>query len=208
MQVIAISAPNNPREERLLRRQHKLRAEVFSGRLGWDVDVQDGIEVDHFDAFNPTYILAVLNSDQVVGCARLLPATGPTMIQDIFPSLLPDGRLHSHSGLVESSRFCVDTQFVEERGRTSVHEVTLAMFAGIIEWSIVNSFSEIVTVTDLRFERILSRVGWPLQRLASPKKIGVTTAVAGTLPANEAVFQRLRPVRYSALLTMPVSQAA
>lgn len=208
MQVIAISAAKDSRERQLLSRQHKLRAEVFSGRLGWDVDVRGGIEADHFDAIGPTYILAVTANGCVAGCARLLPSIGPTMVQDVFSSLLPDGKLRTHAGMIESSRFCVDTQCEEGRGRSSIHEITLAMFAGIIEWSITNGYSEIVTVTDLRFERILSRVGWPLQRLAPPQKIGVTTAVAGTLPADQAAFERLRPEHYRSLITSPFSQAA
>lgn len=59
MQVIAITTPRNSRERQLLLNQHKLRAEVFSGRLGWEVDVRDGIEQDHFDTLDATYILAI-----------------------------------------------------------------------------------------------------------------------------------------------------
>ncbi|MBO9176933.1 autoinducer synthesis protein, partial [Rhizobium sp. 16-488-2a] len=84
---------------------------------------------------------------------------------------------------------------------------TLTMFAGIIEWCFANGYTEIVTVTDLRFERILARVGWPLQRLGEPKKIGVTMAVAGTLLANAEMFLRLRPSNYRSELS-PLSQAA
>lgn len=62
-------------------------------------------------------------------------------------------------------------------------------------------------MTDLRFERILARVGWPLRRLGEPKKIGVTMAVAGTLPANAKTFLRLRPSKYRSELS-PLSQAA
>ena len=109
--------------------------------------------------------------------------------------------------MIESSRFCVDTALAEGRGNGLVHEATLAMFAGIIEWCIANGYSEIVTVTDLRFERILARVGWPLQRLGEPKKTGVTMAVAGTLPANADTFLRIRPSNYRSELS-PLSQVA
>lgn len=40
------------------------------------------------------------------------------------------------------------------------------MFAGFIEWCLAKGFTEIVTVTDLRFERILARVGQPNPRSA------------------------------------------
>ncbi|PDT48347.1 MULTISPECIES: acyl-homoserine-lactone synthase [Sinorhizobium] len=206
MQVLAISRPRNIREAELLLSHHELRAKVFSGRLNWSVDVAAGRESDAFDHLQPTYILAVSTAGRLAGCARLLPATGPTMLADVFPSLLPQGRLTAHSSMIESSRFCVDTTLEEGRGDGSVHEATLTMFAGIIEWCMGNNYTEIVTVTDLRFERILARVGWPLQRMGAPQKIGVTMAVAGTLPADADTFQKLRPPNYRSELT--VSQVA
>jgi len=208
MQLLAISTPRTEEEARLLAAQHGLRAKVFADRLGWEVDVHDGMEVDRFDDLRPTYVLAVGDDDRVHACARLLPATGPTMIQEIFPSLLPDGRLFPHAAMIESSRFCVDTQSQQSSTHSSINDVTRAMFAGIIEWSIVNGFSDIVTVTDLRFERILSRVGWPLQRLGAPQKIGVTTAIAGVLPADRASFQRLQPPHYRSLIATSFRKAA
>ncbi|MCW1410775.1 MULTISPECIES: acyl-homoserine-lactone synthase TraI [Rhizobium] len=208
MQVLAITKPRNIHEARLLDQHFQLRARIFANRLGWDVNVVDGRESDPFDALDPTCIVALSNSGDVTGCARLLPALGPTMLTGVFPSLLPDGRLNAHLAMIESSRFCVDTRLEEGRGAGSVHEATLSMFAGIIEWCLVNGITEIVTATDLRFERILGRVGWPLQRLAEPKKIGVTMAVAGTLAANPRIFQKLHPASYRSQFAGRLGQAA
>ncbi|KQU89485.1 autoinducer synthesis protein [Ensifer sp. Root31] len=208
MQILAISKPRNVEETRLLRTHHQLRARVFSDRLGWEVDVTGDHESDCFDALQPTYILAVCDAGQVVGCARLLPALGPTMLTGVFPSLLPSEGLRAHTGMIESSRFCVDTSIEDGRGGGSVHQTTLTMFTGIIEWCLANRFTEIVTVTDLRFERLLARVGWSLQRLGEPKKIGVTMAVAGTLAANRDILLRLLPANYRSNIAHPFDQAA
>ncbi|MBY2924427.1 GNAT family N-acetyltransferase [Rhizobium leguminosarum] len=207
MQVLAFSAPRTVQESHLLHLHFQLRARVFADRLGWEVDVTAGCESDGFDALRPTYVLAIAETGQLVGCARLLPALGRTMVADVFPSLLADGQLNAHAAMIESSRFCVDTALAEGRGTGSIHEATLTMFAGIVEWCIANGYTEIITVTDLRFERILARVGWPLRRLGEPKKIGVTMAVAGTLPADADTFMRLRPSDYRSELT-PLSQVA
>ncbi|CCM80088.1 acyl-homoserine-lactone synthase TraI [Rhizobium mesoamericanum] len=207
MQILAISKPKSHSETQLLQNHHQLRAAVFSNRLNWEVKVVDGCEADAFDALGPNYILAISTGGRLAGAARLLPATGPTMVADVFPSLLPEGRLNAHPGMIESSRFCVDTTLEEGRGDGTLHEATVTMFAGITEWCVANGFSEIVTVTDLRFERILARVEWPLQRLGKPQKVGVTTAVAGTLPVNAGIFERLRPPNYRSNLKT-FSQAA
>lgn len=207
MRVVAFSTARTIQEAHLLHSHYQLRARVFFDRLGWEVDVRGGCESDNFDALRPTYILAVAGSSQLAGCARLLPTLGPTMVADVFPSLLPNGQLNGHATMVESSRFCVDTTLGEGRGAGSVHEATLTMFAGIIEWCLANGVAEIITVTDLRFERILARVGWPLQRLGEPRKIGVTMAVAGVLPADAGMFQKLRPSNYHSEIT-PITKVA
>lgn len=192
----AIQKISTSSERRLIDAQHELRAKVFAGRMGWSVHVQNGRETDDFDALGPTYILVVTSSGTVVGCARFLPTTGPTMLAQLFPQLLESGRLEADPATAESSRFCVDTSLPEGRAGGLIHSATLTMFAAIIEWSMANGYTEIVTATDLRFERILKRAGWPMQRLGTPCKIGNTLAVAGSLPADEASFHRVRPRGY------------
>ncbi|CAH1661170.1 acyl-homoserine-lactone synthase [Chelatococcus asaccharovorans] len=201
MWLRAVRKASSSVDRRLVDAHHQLRARIFAGRLGWSVDVRDDRETDEYDGFDPTYILALADPATVVGCARLLPATGPTMLERTFPQLLAAGRLTAHAGMVESSRFCVDTGLGEGRGAGALHEATLTMFAGIIEWSIANGYSEIVTATDLRFERILKRAGWPMRRLGEPRQIGNTVAIAGLLPADLLSFERLRPVAYRSVIT-------
>lgn len=120
MQVIAFSTPRTIVEAHLLNCFFQLRARVFSGRLGWEVDVAADLESDDFDALGPTYVLALTDRGQLAGGVRLLPALGPTMAADIFPSLLPDHGFNAHSAMVESSRFCVDTALEQGKGGGSV----------------------------------------------------------------------------------------
>lgn len=87
--------------------------------------------------------------------------------------------------MVESSRFYLDTSLQAERGG-SLDQVMLTMFAGIIEWSMTNGYSDIVTATDLRFERILKSVGRTMHRLDNPVAGGNTVVAVGNLPADRA----------------------
>lgn len=195
MQILSVSADHYASNRNYLNQMHRLRAAVFGIRLEWDVTITEQGERDQYDDLRPTYILAIFTDQKVVGCARLLPASGPTMLERTFPQLLERGSLDAHAAVVESSRFCVDTSLAAGRGGT-LHQVTLTMFAGIIEWSMANGYNEIVTATDLRFERILKRAGWPMSRLGDPVAIGNTTAVAGSLPADRASFNTVCPPGY------------
>lgn len=195
MQILSVSAEHYASNHNYLNQMHFLRAAVFGGRLEWEVTITEQGERDQYDDLLPTYVLAISAGQKVVGCARLLPASGPTMLEQTFPQLLERGSLAPHAAMVESSRFCVDTSLQAGRGGV-LHQVTLTMFAGIIEWSMVNGYSEIVTATDLRFERILKRAGWPMHRLGNPIAIGNTLAVAGSLPADRASFDTVCPPGY------------
>ena len=57
---------------------------------------------------------------------------------------------------------------------------------------LANDQEAVVTVTDIRFERILRRAGWPLDRFAPPMQIGSTKALAGQLPITEAALKAVR----------------
>ena len=195
MRAIAIDANEHGGLGTLVDEMHQLRAQVFAGRLGSRVKIEYGRERDEYDALDPTYLLALTDRGAVAGCARLLPTTGPTKLSQTFPQLLPGGRLRGKSTMVESSRFCVDTRGVRRGGRF-LHEATLTMFAGMIEWSMLHGFDEIATATDLRVERILQRAGWPMRRLGGAARIGKTMSVAGVLPADQASFERVRPPGY------------
>jgi len=200
MLILTVSPAQYEHQAGYLKQMHRLRAEVFRNRLKWDVAIEEGGERDQYDDLSPTYILATLSGQRVVGCARLLPASGPTMLERTFPQLLAAGSLSATAAMVESSRFCVDTTLPTARAGGQLHLATLTMFAGIIEWSMASGYDEIVTATDLRFERILKRAGWPMTRLGEPVAIGNTVAVAGHLPADRTSFERVCPPGYRSII--------
>ncbi len=207
MNLTALSNPISIEQLHLLDAMHRLRQRVFGERLAWDVVNESGRESDEFDLLNPTYIVALSAASEIAGSVRLLPATGPTMLERTFPQLLGNGRLNAHPAMIESSRFCVDTTLVEGRGGKPLHDATMAMFAGIIEWCMIHGFTEIVTATDVRFERILNRAGWPMRRLGQPTMINETNSVAGILSADRASFDRVRPANYRSDFNHPEQQA-
>ncbi|NEI03174.1 GNAT family N-acetyltransferase (plasmid) [Rhizobium leguminosarum] len=196
MKLIALKTTKSRKDAALLDQMYRLRSRVFADRLAWNVSRSNGRERDQFDEFEPTYILALSDGDVVIGCARLLPAIGPTMLQQVFPQLLSAGRLDADPSMIESSRFCVDTARSRGAGEGGLSDVTFGMFAGILEWCLHQGYREIATATDVRFERILRRAGWPMQRLGQPIMINETLSVAGILPVSWENFEQVRPHAY------------
>ena len=184
-----------------IREMHRLRYRAFKERLSWDVHTKEGLEADVFDELKPHYLLLRGPTGSIEGCVRLLPSTGPTMLRDVFPSLLQDRAVPADPTIWESSRFALDQAADTSKGPNSLAAGTYELFAGMIEFGLSISLSRIVTVTDLRVERILRRAGWPLQRIGDPQTIGKTRAVAGYLQVSA---DHLDAVRNNGEISSPV----
>ncbi len=171
----------------------RLRKRTFYDRLKWDVSTIGEYEVDDFDALNPLYVLSIdEDSNTVIGSLRLLPTTGPNMLADIFHELLPQNQMIRNPTIWESSRYCVDTQLTEKWGEHGVHRVTAELLLALCEIGMEVGLTFIVTVIDLRMERILRRLNCAGERIGEPRKYGQVTAIAGLWETSDETLMELR----------------
>lgn len=169
---------------------HALRARVFRGRLGWEVPVLSGMEIDGYDALEPLYMMMREPGAALRGCWRLLPTEGPYMLKDSFAQLLRGQPAPRGARLWELSRFAI-----ESRGGAGFgfSEVTMESVAAIIAYAHERGIERYVTVTTTAIERMLRRAGVVTERLAPPLKIGVEMAVALFVevgPTWDALYER------------------
>lgn len=170
---------------------HRLRHRVFKLRLAWDVQTSGDMEIDEFDALHPIYLTQVSENGRVQGSVRLLPSLGPTMLRDTFPVLLEDQSAPSTPLIWESSRFAIDFAADAPKGNHGITRAAYELFAGMVEFGLSRQLTDIVTVTDVRMERVLRRAGWPLRRIGGPATIGNTVTVAGYLAISSEILTRL-----------------
>jgi acyl homoserine lactone synthase len=204
MQLIVVDKEGKARDMALIRAMQRLRAKVFAERLRWQVDCRDGLERDRFDDAGPTYLLLLEEGTQVVGCVRLIAPQRASMLCEVFPQLLEAPGLSLHQRMIESSRFCIDQDLVPAPtgskttapARSLIAERTRYLLTGILEWCLMHGYDEVITATDIRFERLLRIIGWPLQRLGPSILINETESVAGLLSVTTEVFERLKPDTY------------
>jgi len=84
------------------------RHKVFVQRLQWEIPgvPRDATsEWDEFDAGNTVHLVALSADNEVCGCARLMPTTGPYLLRNVFPELAGPGCLPSSPSIWEMSRF-------------------------------------------------------------------------------------------------------
>ncbi|EEX09662.1 autoinducer synthesis protein [Ruegeria lacuscaerulensis ITI-1157] len=83
------------------------RADQFKTRLGWDVRVnENGEERDQYDDLNPLYVIWEEEDGSHGGSMRVLPTTGPVMVNEVFGHLT-GGKLICSPLIWEVTRFCL-----------------------------------------------------------------------------------------------------
>jgi len=164
--ILVIDALNRDRFQSVLDDMFELRARVFHDRLGWDVQVKDGKEIDMFDELDPAYLVVLDEDYNVVGCNRMLQTTGPHMLTDVFDDIL-DGEPPLRSATVwENTRFCIDTE---------------------------PGLSDVISVVDPAMDRILKRCdNAPYGYLGKTVQVGKTKALAALSDITEERLSRIR----------------
>ncbi len=150
------------------------------------------MEIDGFDALDPTYVVVVSNYGRLFASLRILPTTGPHMLADVFHETMGDAAVIRNPAIWESSRFCVDTEAVRAFGRDGVNEATRLLLLGLFETALERGCLAVVSVFDVAVERILKRVGCQFERLGPELVLdrGLRT-VAARFSVNKDVIAAL-----------------
>ena len=188
--IITLSQDDRIEHPALFDQMFQSRAAVFHDRMGWDVVVKDGHEVDRYDEeADPVYLLAVDEHQQVQGSLRLLATTGPTMLRSEFRHFFEDDVDVTAPTIWECTRFCVPP--VLGRTEQDVGIVSAELLIGLCELCLASGIEFVVGVYDTPMTRIYARIGWCPEVLARARpKIG--NIAAGIWEATPAALSIMR----------------
>ena len=127
------------------------RADQFKTRLGWDVKINEkGEERDQYDDLNPIYVIWEEPDGSHGGPMRILPTTGPVMINEVFGHLTGGSPIRSPL-IWEVTRFCLSRT-------ASPHTAGAIMLSG---GEVMEGFglTHIAGVFDARMIRIYRLIG-------------------------------------------------
>ena len=146
------------------------RREVFINRLGWELKTTNGLELDEFDGPEAVYVCAHDDEGNVDGVARLLPTTGPYLMEKAFPSLWAGKDLPRDPTIWELSRFAMVTP---TDGRYQSHQQVSSKTAPqllqrVIEAAKWNGAHTLITVSPVGMERLLRLNGFGVKRSGVP----------------------------------------
>jgi acyl homoserine lactone synthase len=162
---------------------HKLRAKVFHDRMGWDVPILSGMEIDGYDAIDPYYMLMRETDGILCGCWRILPTVGPYMLKDTFPELLHGTPPPEDPKIWELSRFAIETDGPQAFGFS---EIAMHSIGEIIGYGHRVGIEQYVTVTTTAIERMLRRAGVVTRRFGPPTRLGTENAIALYVEIDES----------------------
>ncbi len=171
-----------------LAQMYRLRARIFGERMGWDVSVLSGMEIDEYDAQSPHYMLVRDNADAVCGCWRLLPTLGRYMLRDTFSRLLAGEAAPASPRTWELSRFAIVSP---EQAGFGFGELALDAMRAVVAFADRRDITTYVTVTTTAVERLLVRARIATRRFGPPLRIGKVNAVALSIDLGEQTHEAL-----------------
>jgi acyl homoserine lactone synthase len=148
----------------------RFRYQVFVEMLGWQLNTQEGLELDQFDRPDTVYVIARDDDGTVTGSARLLPTNKPYLLGEVFPQLLHGQTVPCSEDVWELSRFA-SVDFFGSRV-TPASQVSSPDAVNLLHMSMraaaERGARHLVTVSPLGIERLLRKAGIPARRAAPP----------------------------------------
>lgn len=171
----------------------RARAAVFYRRLGWNVTVRKGRELDRHDAENPLYLVAIDEGNgDIVGSARLLPTTGPTTFGDSFSELFEQPIDLASSTIWECGRFCVHPAARSSGSLRNATRVSFELNLAICELGLRAGLTQIQAVYDQFMVKVYERAAWQPTMLARSTRLGKLPAYVGVWDVTQRTLAEMR----------------
>lgn len=174
----------------LFEQMFRARAQVFHDRLGWEVQVTDGLEIDRYDHLEDvTYVVTLDDNGRVTGSLRLLPTTGPTMMKSDFNDFFNEPVDVESPTTLECTRFVVHP--VDEEHPSEQRRVSSQLLIALCELCLSNGYDSILGLYNAGMTRVYRRIGWNPEPLAESHS-DRGHLIVGIWEASEAALATMR----------------
>jgi len=189
-----LQATDYAKYRRLLDQMFRLRKRVFSDELGWDVPVSGDMERDMYDDLKPAYLLWT-DEDRTTlyGSLRLLPTTGPTLLNDVFRATYPNDIDLCHPVIWEGTRMCIDAEEIA----LSLPDVTpqdamSMMLLALGECALEHGIHTLVSNYEPHMKRLYNRAGAPLIEIGKADGYGQRPVCCGLFEVSRPTIDGMR----------------
>lgn len=163
------------------------RRKVFINRLGWKLHAVNGMELDEFDGPDAVYVCSHDEEDNVNGVARLLPTTGPYLLEKVFPQLWAGHTLPHDPHIWELSRFAMVESL--KTSNALLHQASARTASDLLRQVILTSRAKnaraLITVSPVGMERLLRQNNFRAMRAGKPIQYEGAPVVALQIDCRE-----------------------
>ncbi len=175
----------------LLDQSFRLRKKVFADKLGWAVAVSGSRERDRYDDLQPAYLLwCDEEKQQLFGCVRLMPTTGPTLLYDVFRETFPDACDLVAPGIWEGTRMCIDEDAIAPDMRPD--RAFCLLLLALCEVALDSGIHTMISNYEPHMKRVYHKAGAELGELGRSDGYGRFPVCCGAFEVSNRVLAAMR----------------
>jgi len=157
VRIHIIDWSNRKRYRKHLERYFRIRHDIYVEHRKWRAVARPiSIEIDAFDNEHAIYLLALDDTDKIVGGSRLVPTLQPHLMSEVFPMLAAHGPPRAED-IFEWTRFFI-VRTLQTRGKSSPYAGV--MLAGMQEAALHLGIHQISVVCEAFWPARLEALGW------------------------------------------------
>lgn len=168
---------------------YQFRYQVFVEHAGWPLDCKPPLERDQFDTERAVHLVCRAANGRIAGLLRLLPTTGPYMIESLWSDLLGPYPCPRSPQIWEVTRLGTDPALgLRERGQTVAELV-----AGCLEFGLDHGITQMLAVmTPDHARKVVSGMGWSYERCGPVRALGTSHVIAMRLRLSPEALTQVR----------------
>ncbi len=191
---VLIQAHEYGKYSKLVDQMFRLRKKIFFDELNWEVPVVGEIERDRYDDLKPAYLVWTDKKQKILyGSLRLMPTTGPTLLNDVFRKTFPANFDLCYPGIWEGTRMCIDVEkIVQDYPDMLPQDAMSWMLLGLGECALAHGIHTLISNYEPHMKRIYQRSGAKLDEIGRNDGYGKRPVCCGVFEVTKIVIENMR----------------
>lgn len=168
---------------------YRQRYDIYVKRRKWKgLQPQGELEKDQYDTASAIYLLVLDDAEDILAGLRLLPTSGPHILNDLFPQLAAGG-VPRDATILELTRFYV----APFKSSKAVRDWLVGVLcAGMIEYAQAHGVRQITSVIDTFLLKLMLSMEWRVRPLGLPQRYAEGEAVAVAIDMTPEILASTR----------------
>jgi N-acyl-L-homoserine lactone synthetase len=191
---VLIQAHEYGKYSKLIDQMLRLRKKIFFDKLNWDVSVFGDIERDRYDDLKPAYLVWTDEKQKVLyGSLRLMPTTGPTLLNDVFRKTFSENLDLCNPAIWEGTRMCVDVgEIAQDYPGMLTQDAMSWMLLGVGECALAHGIHTLISNYEPHMKRIYQHSGAELDEIGRHDGYGKRPVCCGVFDVTKKVVENMR----------------